>query len=87
MLTKLVLGKPQNLELSLPLTVDLWHNLLKIVINTAVLQDTMETLIILIMKSTELLRPDTESCLPRVHEFVTWNLNYIFPQEQRMLCG
>lgn len=36
---------------------------------------------------TILLRPTTNSYIPRVHKLGTWNLNCIFPQEQRMLCG
>ena len=54
MVAKLVLGKPQNLDFSLPLRVDLWHNSLRQLLqNSAILRDIVETLIILIMESTQ----------------------------------
>lgn len=54
MVARVELGEPRARDDSPPLRVDLWHSSLKqLFCNSAILQDIVETLIILIMKSTE----------------------------------
>lgn len=74
MVVRVELDKPQDVDLSLPLIVDLWHSSLRrLFSNSAVLQDIVETLIILIMKSTE---PFYSGQLLTVifQEFINWVL-------------
>lgn len=73
MVVRVELGRPQDVDLSLPLIVDLWHSSLWRFSNSAVLQDIVETLIILIMKSTE---PFYSGQLLTVifQEFINWVL-------------